>query len=62
MEALPNQILMGASGKWLEIEMGDKKFVGVVSILNSEGHEPMTIVARSITAREVYRTIMLLSI
>lgn len=45
IEALPPQILMGGRGKWLEIVTGDSKFVGVVSLLNSEGHEPMTIVA-----------------
>ncbi len=43
--SLPDQALLGAMGKWLEIEEGGKTFVGIVSQLNSEGHEPMTIVA-----------------
>lgn len=42
---LPDQILMGSQGKWLEVEKEGEKLVGIVAQLNSEGHEPMTILA-----------------
>ncbi len=42
--ALPEQILMGSRGKWIEYISGDTTFFGVVSQLASGGLAPMTIV------------------
>lgn len=43
--ALPDQVLMGTRGKWLEIEADGQTFIGIASQLASDGHTPMTIIA-----------------
>ncbi len=41
--ALPAAVLLGTQGREMEITINGKTFVGIVSELRSEGHEPMTI-------------------
>ena len=43
--ALPEQILMGSRGRWIEYETDGVTFYGIASQLASGGHSPMTIIA-----------------
>lgn len=43
--ALPEQVLMGSRGRWIEYEADGMTLFGVVSQLASGGHAPMTVIA-----------------